>query len=105
MKELKIVYSKHFPWQGYIAITLLRWCFVREKAKSRFTWVVFNHENIHYALSLISGATQLVEEAYWTSTEYSATNAWHLNLNDGYAINLTKASNTHRVRAVSAFIS
>ena len=32
MKELKIVYSKHFPWQGYIAITLLRWCFVREKA-------------------------------------------------------------------------
>lgn len=64
-----------------------------------------NMTKINYALSLISGATQLVEDAYWTSTEGSATNAWYLNLNYGNANNYTKASITNRVRAVSAFIS
>ena len=38
-------------------------------------------------------------------TEYSATNAWNLNLNNGNMNNNTKASNRNRVRAVSAFIS
>ena len=64
-----------------------------------------NMTKINYALSLINGATQLVEDAYWTSTEGSATGAWRLNLDNGYAGNLTKASNTWRVRAVSAFIA
>ena len=65
-----------------------------------------NMTKINYALSLISGATQLVEDWYWTSTEYSATNAWHLSLNDGYTGSWsTKASSAGRVRAVSAFIS
>lgn len=63
-----------------------------------------NMTKINYALSLISGATQLVETAYWTSTESSATGAWLLNLSDGSANGGTKASNTYRVRAVSAFI-
>lgn len=64
-----------------------------------------NMTKINYALSLITGATQLVEDWYWTSTEYSATNAWGLYLNDGYTIYwATKASYTIRVRAVSAFI-
>ena len=63
-----------------------------------------NMTKINYALSLINGATQLVEDAYWTSTENSATYAWFLNLY-GYAGNLTKASYTNRVRAVSAFIA
>lgn len=35
-------------------------------------------------------------------TEYSATNAWNLNLNNGNANNNTKATNQNRVRAVSA---
>lgn len=35
-------------------------------------------------------------------TEYSATNAWNLNLNDGNANNNTKATNQNRVRPVSA---
>ena len=65
-----------------------------------------NMTKINYALSLITGATQLVEDWYWTSTEGSAANAWNLYLNAG----LTgpwdaKASSTTRVRAVSAFIS
>ena len=65
-----------------------------------------NMTKINYALSLISGATQLVEDWYWTSTEGSATNAWGLNLNDGNTGHwVAKASNTFRVRAVSAFIS
>ena len=54
-----------------------------------------NMTKINYALSLINGATQLVEDAYWTSTEGSATGAWLLSLINGNA----------RVRAVSAFIS
>lgn len=64
-----------------------------------------NMTKINYALSLISGATQLAEAAYWTSTEYSAASAWILNLSSGYATNGTKASYTYRVRPVSAFIA
>ena len=65
-----------------------------------------NMTKINYALSLISGATQLAGDWYWTSTECSAPNAWFLHLNDGrtYYWN-AKASGTYRVRAVSAFIS
>ena len=64
-----------------------------------------NMTKVNYALSLISGATQLVEDAYWTSTEASATYAWYLFLTAGYAGSTTKASNQRYVRAVSAFIS
>ena len=64
-----------------------------------------NMTKINYALSLISGATQLAEAAYWTSTELSATIAWFLNLSYGYAPNGTKASGTYHVRPVSAFIA
>ena len=64
-----------------------------------------NMTKINYALSLISGATPLQETAYWTSTEYSATNAWFLSLSYGYANGYTKASYTLRVRPVSAFIA
>ena len=64
-----------------------------------------NMTKVNYALSLISGATQLVEDAYWTSTEASATYAWYLGLYYGGATNYTKASFQRYVRAVSAFIS
>jgi hypothetical protein len=64
-----------------------------------------NMTKINYALSLINGATQLVEDAYWTSTEYSATLAWGLHLLTGIANGGPKASFTPRVRAVSAFIA
>lgn len=64
-----------------------------------------NMRKINYALSLIEGATQLAETAYWTSTEFSATNAWGLGLYDGYADYYTaKATYQFRVRAVSAFL-
>ena len=64
-----------------------------------------NMTKINYALSLISGAQQLAETWYWTSTEVSATYAWSLNLSNGSMGSTTKASNRRRVRAVSAFIA
>ena len=64
-----------------------------------------NMRKINYALSLINGATPLAETWYWSSTEYSATGAWRLNLSDGSAYGWgTKAAGQGRVRAVSAFL-
>lgn len=63
-----------------------------------------NMRKINYALSLINGATQLAETAYWSSTECSATNAWRLYLGDGTAGSTTKAASQGRVRPVSAFL-
>ena len=63
-----------------------------------------NMRKINYALSLINGATQLAETWYWSSTEFSATYAWYLNLDYGNAVNLTKAAYQLRVRPVSAFL-
>ena len=63
-----------------------------------------NMRKINYALSLIEGATQLAETWYWSSTEYSAANAWILSLTSGSASNTTKAPIQGRVRAVSAFL-
>lgn len=59
---------------------------------------------INLCLSVISGASQLSESWYWSSTEYSATCAWYLNLGDG---NLNywydKVQYSRYVRAVAAF--
>ena len=63
-----------------------------------------NMRKINYALSLIEGATQLAETWYWSSTESSATTAWHLYLGNGHATNHAKAAGQGRVRAVSAFL-
>ena len=63
-----------------------------------------NMRKINYALSLINGATPLAETWYWSSTEYSATYAWNLNLYVGTASNHAKATTQGRVRAVSAFL-
>lgn len=41
---------------------------------------------------------------YWSSTEYSASYAWYLRLGNGHMSYRTKASDTYRVRPVSAFI-
>lgn len=63
-----------------------------------------NFDKINYALSKISGATQLQANWYWSSTQYSATNAWNLYLRDGYMGNYYKF-NQLRVRPVSAFLN
>lgn len=66
--------------------------------------IFINKKAINAALEFAKG-DKLQDRWYWTSTELSATLAWRLYLSDGntYAWT-TKASNTRRVRAVSAFI-
>lgn len=64
-----------------------------------------NMRKINYALSLIEGATQLLETWYWSSTETVAANAWILGLNSGIANPwFSKVTDQGRVRPVSAFI-
>ncbi len=63
-----------------------------------------NMRKINYALSLITGATQLAETWYWSSTESSAGTACYLTFNNGSANNFTKATFKSRVRPVSAFL-
>lgn len=66
-------------------------------------FVFLNRKAINEALEAVGG-TPIDGVWYWTSTEFSATNAWGLNLTYGTAIYYgTKASYTYRVRAVSAF--
>ena len=67
-------------------------------------FIYMNLKAINAALEFVGG-TPIERDWYWTSTEYSATTAWYLSLNYGYAGYNTKASNTLRVRPVSAFIS
>ena len=71
---------------------------------SEMMMIYANMKKINYALSLIAGATQLIENAYWTSTECSATSAWILSLNDGTMYYTSKTAGRFRVRPVSAFI-
>lgn len=62
-----------------------------------------NFDKINYALSKISGATQLQKTWYWSSTQYSADGAWTLHLSDGYMYSYYKFLQG-RVRPVSAFL-
>ena len=64
-----------------------------------------NMIKVNYALSLISGATQLEKTWYWTSTEYGEPSAWFLSTSDGYLRYGPKANTTFSVRAVSTFIA
>lgn len=59
---------------------------------------------INYCLGLISGASQLLETRYWTSTEFDPSLAWVLRLTDGSLTGVTKIANKCAVRPVSAFI-
>lgn len=65
--------------------------------------IFINRKAINAALEFAKG-DKLQDRRYWTSTEFSATNAWYLNLCDGTSNWYTKDSDVFRVRAVSAFI-
>ena len=66
--------------------------------------IFINKKAINAALEFAKGEG-LQDRWYWTSTEGSAAYAWQLYLYDGNAIYwFAKASDTGRVRAVSAFI-
>ena len=66
--------------------------------------IFINKKAINAALEFAKG-DKLQDRWYWTSTENSATGAWHLYLYDGGTyLWYAKASDAGRVRAVSAFI-
>lgn len=59
---------------------------------------------INLCLSVISGASQLSESWYWSSTEHSATYAWYLGLYDGSLTHWAdKVQFSRYARAVAAF--
>ena len=58
---------------------------------------------INLCLSVISGASQLSESWYWSSTESSAAYAWYLRLYDGTLTWGGKVQGSGYVRAVAAF--
>lgn len=64
-------------------------------------FILLHIRDINAALEAIGGKPLC--GWYWASTQYSATNAWYLNLYSGGAIDYTKAYQL-RVRAVSAFL-
>lgn len=71
-------------------------------ALGEMLFVFLNRKAINEALEAVGG-TPIDGVWYWTSTEYSATNAWGLYLNGLVNTYGSKASCTFRVRAVSAF--
>jgi hypothetical protein len=72
-------------------------------ALGEMLFVFLNRKAVNQALEAVGGTT-IDGVWYWTSTEYSATYAWFLYLNYGYAYyDYAEASDTYRVRAVSAF--
>lgn len=81
-------------------LTAGRWWLPSE---GEMAMILANFDKINYALSKISGATQLQNAWYWSSTQISATSAWTLNLHDGYVRYYDKF-NQIRVRPVSAFL-
>ena len=64
--------------------------------------ICLNRKAINAAMRFVGG--QELAGWYWSSTEYSAANACSLILGSGSAIIYTKATNTGRVRPVSAFL-
>ena len=65
--------------------------------------ICLHRKQINEALLFVGGET-ISGLWYWSSTEFSATNAWGLYLDDGYAYGSAKAPGKGRVRAVSAFL-
>ena len=64
--------------------------------------ICLNRKAINAAMRFVGG--QELAGWYWSSTEYSATTAWLLNLGYGSAYDTTKATTANRVRPVSAFL-
>jgi len=66
---------------------------------------IWKHKyTINLCLSVITGASQLTESWYWSSTEHSAQGAWLLGLYDGGLSHWgTKGTGSGNVRAVAAF--
>ena len=67
-------------------------------------YLIYLHKKaLNEALESVGGEP-IADEWYWTSTELSATRAWHLSLGNGGMFSYTKATYAIHVRPVSAFI-
>ncbi|MBM6945932.1 hypothetical protein H6B32_12225 [Bacteroides gallinaceum] len=66
-------------------------------------FILAHFTQINAALEAVGGEP-LRNDWYWSSTQYSATNAWRLYLSNGIANLTTKAATQGRVRPVSAFL-
>lgn len=66
-------------------------------------FILAHFSQINAALKAVGGEP-LRNDWYWSSTQYGATHAWNLYLNDGNADSSTKATIQIRVRPVSAFL-
>jgi hypothetical protein len=66
-------------------------------------FILAHFTQINAALKAVGGEP-LHDDWYWSSTQYSATYAWGLGLDDGNAGFTTKAAFQYRVRPVSAFL-
>ena len=67
-------------------------------------YLIYLHKKALNEALEAAGGEPIADEWYWTSTEYSATYAWLLNLYYCYMNGNTKAMNVGHVRPVSAFI-
>lgn len=66
--------------------------------------MIWRHfEQINAALGRVKGATKLSRVYYWSSTEFSSSIAWYLNMGNGYRWISSKTTNQGRVRPVAAF--
>jgi hypothetical protein len=66
---------------------------------------IFTHRKEVNAALEKAGGQPIADDWYWTSTESSAARAWLLYLGYGAMASSPKATDTNRVRPVSAFIS
>lgn len=66
-------------------------------------FILAHFTQINAALEAVGGEP-LHDDWYWSSTQYSATDAWGLGLSNGGANGNPKAASQGRVRPVSAFL-
>lgn len=66
-------------------------------------FILAHFTQINAALEAVGGEP-LRNDWYWSSTQSSATDAWGLGLNHGFANGYAKATYQYRVRPVSAFL-
>jgi hypothetical protein len=49
MKDMKVIYSKHVPFEGYAAMIFFNYIIIREDCKDLIGSRTFRHEAIHQA--------------------------------------------------------
>jgi hypothetical protein len=62
-----------------------------------------NRFNVNKTLSSIGGATPILYDLYWSSTEVGSTDAWAHTFGSGYTFDLQPKGSTLSVRAIRAF--